>query len=275
VAGSDANAHAAGSVMVLLLGESLPEDRPLRGASGIRLVKVDYDAGTVRVLALPPYLQVRTPALAAAGIESTVLTQVYWEALTLGTGSERARMGYATNVFAQALADNFGLVPDTYVTVKQGTFVGMVDALGGLEIDLPEDVDGSPSGFPHFRPGPQVLDGQATLDYFSVYPAAGDAQPIEWERLVRQRQVIAALRTQLIRPQTAARLPALIRRFYYDVVTDLGLSQALSLACVLQAQEASIEYLALAPDMVIAEPEKVLTPKMDEIMTFLETSFIQ
>jgi hypothetical protein len=264
-----------GSMTVLLLGESLPEEEPLRGASAIRLVKVDYEAGKVRVLALPPYLQVRTPALAAARIDAKVLTLVYWEAMSLGTGSERARMAYATNVFAQTVADNFGLVPDGYITFKQGTFVDMIDSLGGLSIDLPEDVDGSPSGFPHFRAGQQVLGGQAVLDYVRIYPAVGDTSPIEWERQTRQGQVLDALRAQLARPQTLTRLPALIRQFYQDVVTDLSLRQALSLACVLQMPDVSIEHLALEPDMVTVGPENALTPKMEQIMAFLEASFIQ
>ena len=260
-----------GSVTVLFLGESLPEDQPARGASLIRLFQVDYDAGTVRALALPPYLLVDTPALAPAGVESSVLTLTYWEAMSRGTGSERARMAHASTVLAQTLADQFGLVADNYFTVKQGTFVDMIDAWGGLKIDLPEDVDGSPSGFPTFRAGEQVLGGQAVLDYISIYPAAGDKEPIEWARLERQRQVIAACQAQLVRPQTLALVP----RFYQDVVTDLSLRQVVALACALQAPGASIEYLSLAPDMVTVGPDNVLTPKMDEIKAFLETSFMQ
>jgi len=227
------------------------------------------------VLALPPYLTVQTPALAAAGVESTVLTRVYWEALPLRASSERARMAHASSVLAQTLADNFGLAADNYVAVQQGTFVDMIDAWGGLEIELPADVDGAPSGLPHFRAGSQTLGGQAVLDYMSIYLAAGDAEPSEWARLARQGQVIAALRDQLARPETVTRLSVLIPRFYQDVVTDLGLRQVLALACALQAPDVSIEHLALEPDMVTVEPDNVLTPNVEEIVAFLETSFLQ
>jgi anionic cell wall polymer biosynthesis LytR-Cps2A-Psr (LCP) family protein len=264
-----------GSVTVLLLGESLPEDQPLRGASAIRLVRVDYDTRTIRVLALPPYLWVPTPVLAAAGIDANALTRVYWDSLPLGTGSERARMAYATNVFAQTLADSFALVPDNYVTLKQGTFVDMIDAVGGLSIDLPEDVDGSPSGARYFYAGAQVMDGQAALDYARIYPAVGDTSPIEWERLERQRQVVYSLGAQLTRPQNVVRLPALIRQFYQDLVTDLSLNEAYALACVLQAPDVSFEDLALSPDMVTVGPDEMLMPKMEQIRAFLESSFIQ
>jgi LCP family protein required for cell wall assembly len=264
-----------GSITVLLLGESLPEDRPLRGASAIRLVRVDFDARAVRVLALPPYLWVPTPALAEAEIDANALTSVYWVSLSLGTGSQRARMAYSTNVVAQTLADNFALVPDNYITLAQGTFADTIDALGGLSIDLPKDVDGSPSGYRSYHAGQQVMDGQSALDYVRIYPAAGDTSPIEWERLARQRQVLDALRTQLTRPQVVVRLPSLIRQFYQDVVTDLSLSQISSLACVLQTPDVPIEHLALAPDMVTVGPGEMLSPKLEPIMAFLETSFIQ
>jgi len=264
-----------GSLTVLLVGEGLWEDQPLRRASAIRLVRVDFDARTVRVLALPPHLWVPTPALAGAGIDANQLMFVYRDSLPLSTGSERARMAYATNVLAQTLADNFGLVPDNYITLAQWTFVDMIDAMGGLSIDLPKDVDGSPSGFGYYDAGPQVMDGQAALDYVRIYPAVGDRSPIEWERTVRQRQVLDALRVQLARPQILMRLPALTRRFYQDVVTDLSLNQVFTLACVLQTADVSIEQLALGPEMVTVGAEETLSPKMELIMAFLETSFLQ
>jgi hypothetical protein len=264
-----------GRQTVLILGESLPEDYPERGASLIRLVRVDYDTGTVRVLALPPYLAVSTPALADAGLESSVLTLVYWDALPFGEGSERARMAHASSVLAQTLIDNFGLLSDNYFTVDQGSFVDMVDAWGGLEITLPVAVDGSPSGFRYFYAGPQVMDGQSVLDYVRIYPAAGDASPIEWARLERQQQVIEASRDQLFRPWAAARLAVQVPRFYQDVVTDLSLAQVFALACVLQAPEASVEFLALEPGMVTEGPNQILVPNMEAIMAFLETEFNQ
>jgi hypothetical protein len=264
-----------GRLTVLILGESLPQESIALGASLIRLVHVDYGAGTVRVLALPPYLTVSTPALAGAGIESTLLSRVYWEALPLVEGDERARMAHASAVLAQTLADNFGLVADHYFTVDQGAFVEMIDAWGGLEIDLPADVDGSPSGFGTFEAGPQVMDGQAVLDYVRIYPAVGDASPIEWARLERQRQVVAAARAQLAQPATVARLAVQVPGVYQDVVTDLSLNQVSALACVLQEPGLSIESLALGPDMVTVGPDETLSPNMERIAAFLETSFIR
>lgn len=262
-------------ITVLLLGENLPEDRPVRGASAIRLVRVDYDARAVRVLPLPPHLWVDTPALSAEQIDATALTLVYQEALQNGPGSDRAKMAYATDVFAQTLADNFGLVPDHTVSVRQGTFVDIIDALGGLLIDLPENVDGLPSRSGTYSAGPQVLDGQAVLDYVSVYSSVGGESLPEWERLERQNQVLRALYAQVIRPETLLKLPGLFRQFHQDVVTDLGLGQILALACVLQEPDLSIEYLELDSALVTPGEGNILLPKTDRLIAYLEMEFVQ
>lgn len=243
------------------------------GAGAIRLIGLDYDAVTVRVLSLPPYLWVDTPALSVAGIDATVLALAYQEALGLGPGSDRARMAYATGVLSRTLAHNFGLVPEHTISIRQGTFVDAIDALGGLSIDLPEDVDGSPSGFGTYRAGRQMLDGQAALDYMSIYPAVGDESPLEWERLARQRQVLQALQAQLVRPQTLLKLPRLVRQFYQDVVTDLGLEQVLALGCLLSQADVSMEHVELPAGLVTPGEGKILLPKTDEIVAYLETAF--
>jgi anionic cell wall polymer biosynthesis LytR-Cps2A-Psr (LCP) family protein len=264
-----------GSTTVLFLGESLPEDNPARGASAIRVVRVDYDAKTVRALALPPYLWVNTPALSAAGTEATTLTLVYQEAHQIGPGSDRARMAYATDVLSQTLSHNFGLAPDHTISVKQGVFVDAIDALGGLSIDLPEAVDGSSSGFGTYGAGPQVLDGRAVLDYVSMVPAAGDEPLEEWERLERQEQVLRALYAQVTRPEILLKLPGLLRRFHQDVVTDLGLSQVLAMGCLVSQPDVSVEYLELSSDLVTPGEDNILLPKTDEIITYLETTFAE
>jgi len=264
-----------GRTTVLLLGENLPEDRPARGAGAIRLVGVDFDARTVRVLSLPPYLWVDTPALSAVGVEAATLARAYQVALAIGPGSERANMAYASDVLSQTLAHNFGLVPDHTVGIRQGAFVDMIDALGGLSIDLPEDVDGSSSGLGYYAAGEQVLDGQAVLDYVTIYPALGDEPPVEWDRLERQNQVLQALRAQLTRPETLLKLPGLIRQFHQDVVTDLGLEQLLALGCLLGVEDVSVEYLELGSDLVTLGEDKILFPKTDEIVAYLETAFAQ
>jgi hypothetical protein len=257
-----------GTTTILLLGESMPADRAQRGASALRLLEVDYGAGRVRVLALPPYMAVDTPALYDAGIRSAPLTLVYQEGLARGEGSERARMAQATDLLLRTLNANFGLAPEHSVTIRQGVFVDTIDALGGIEIALPD--------------GEQVLDGGAALAYVARYAdgaqdAATDPDPPpEWARLARQTEVLEALRDRLRRPEALLRLPRLARRVHQDVVTDLGLDDVRALACMLQAPDLEVAYLTLPDALFAPGAHKVLYPQTGEIVAALaEMGFVE
>ena len=59
------------------------------------------------------------------------------------------------------------------------------------------------------------------------------------------------------------------------MVTDLGLSQVLALACLLQEPDVSIEYLELGADLVTPGEGNILLPETDRIVAYLETEFLQ
>ena len=260
--------------MILLLGENHPT-APLRGVDAIRLVKVDYDAKVVRVLILPQELWVNTPQLAWAGIDAATLNRTYYEAKALSASDERARTAFATNVLAQTLADNFYFVPDHYVSLSQATFSDLVAAVDGIEIDVPQDVDGTPFGYPYFYAGPQVMDGDTALDYVRIGLAAYGPSSLGGEWIELQNQVLDSLQTQLFRPETLLTLPDLIRQFHRNVVTDLSLNQFLDLNCMLQATDVSIEYLAFDASLVVLTPDDVLIPNTAQVIDFIDTAFMQ
>jgi len=254
---------------VLIVGESAPDSASPRGADAIWLVRFDYDAPSVRALALPSDLWVRTPQLAADEIEATTLMLTYYEALQRAQGSERARMTAAVNVLAEALAEQLGLVADHYIAIQPDALPNVIDALGGLPIDLPEDVDGTPDGLGVFRAGPQVLNGEQVLEYVRIFRTAGDPDPTEWERLARQKQILDALQEQLTRPEIVIRLPGLLRHFYADVVTDLTLGDTFTTACLARHDDVTVETLEIGPELVEPVEGQGLVPKMEELTAFL------
>jgi hypothetical protein len=264
-----------GSWIVLVVGEALPEDVPDRGAGALRLVRVDFDARTVRVLSVPPYLWVDTMAMSSVQIEATTLALAYEVAMQTASGTDQERMAEAADVLALVVNHNLGVMPDHTVALRQGAFIDMIDTLGGLSIDLPADVDGSAGGFGVYTAGPQVLDGAAVLDYMSVFQAVGDEPPLELARLERQNQVVQALVDQLTSAETLLKLPALIRQFEQDVVTDLDLEQLLALGCLLAEEDVSIEYMQIGPDLVTPGVDKILFPKTEEIIDYIQTEFLE
>ncbi len=264
-----------GSMTVLLLGESSPSDVPPRGADAIRLIKVDFDRMLVSVVSLPPDLWVQTPALASNQAGGTTLTLTYYYAKQASQGDERAKMIAATQVLAQTLLDNFGVAPEHYVTMKQSTFVDMIDAMGGLAIQIPATVDGTSSGYGVFNTGLQVLTGQQALDYARLMNNRTDADPSEWDRFDRQDQVIQALFQQIKQPATLLSAPNLIQQFFADVVTDFSLNQMLDMVCVLRDSSTNIQFLDLSADMVHPTGDLILGANVPKISSYLQGIFQQ
>lgn len=257
-----------GVLKVLLLGENLPET-PRRGADAIRLMRVDYDQKRVDVLALPPDLWVQTPALAKAKIDATTLTLVYYEGKQITPGGARSKMMSATNYFAQTLADNFSYLPTHYITIQQSIFRSLVDELGGLQINLPQDVDGRPEGFGYFFAGQQLLSGQQVVDYVRILNPANDPAPSEWKRLTRQNQVLSALNAQIVAPGTLVKVPGLAQKFFSSVITDLSVKQLFSLSCLLGESGIAITLSDLDPALVTPGAGGVLLPDAAEVSRFI------
>ena len=148
---------------ILVLGQDLP-NTPNRGADAIRLVKVDFEKNEIVIVALPPDLQVSTPALADLNINSSTLTKVYLVGKTINNKTEQESMASGTKIIAQTLADNFGYIPSRYITVNESFFADTIDQVGGLKVNLPLDVDGTPENFGKFVAGEQTLTGQQVVN---------------------------------------------------------------------------------------------------------------
>jgi LCP family protein required for cell wall assembly len=102
-------------------------------------------------------------------------------------------------VVAGAVQELAGVRVDHYVMVNLNGFVQVIDAMGGLWIDIPDRV--RDDRYPletgrrrielDFRPGCQHLDGRMALAYARTRHQDGD-----WSRMARQQHVMAAMRRQ-------------------------------------------------------------------------------
>jgi LCP family protein required for cell wall assembly len=250
----------SGIMTMLLLGENLPET-PERGADAIRLLRADFDNKLINILALSPEVQVKTPDLASEAIESSTLTKVYYLGKESKSGSEPEKMIEGTRDISQTLLNNFGYYPSHYVIIKQSLMEDIVDTLGGLPINLPEDVDGNSEGFGYFSEGEQVMDGQQVLNYVRILNPANVTGSSELNRIKRQNQVLAALAAQMSSPETIAKLPILIMQFYESLATDLNIQQIEALFCLLGEDEVKMNYIKVPSDMFSSGKNRILIPK--------------
>jgi LCP family protein required for cell wall assembly len=199
-------------------------------ADVIRIVRVDFNEAKVTVLEFPRDLWVEIPDIAddIDGQDHEKLNQAYLYG-NPGFGYYDGP-GEGPGLLARTLALNFGVRSDRYVAVNMRTFEKIVDAVGGITVDLPGGVDGRTdkdrSARLVFPPGRQTLNGEQALTL------ARTRNEGVFERVNHQNTVLCALQDKLTSPSVITRIPALINSFKGAVQTDLTPEQLAQLACI-------------------------------------------
>jgi len=221
------------SLIVLALGvDSGGDNDYLYGlADVIKVVRVDFVTPKVSVISLPRDLWVQIPGIEQYGVTEGKLNQSYFYG-TKGMGYYDGPGG-APGLMARTLQENFGLTVDHYGTVNMVTFKRMVDAVGGIDVYLPTDVDGRPvddktEDMGYFYAGNNHFNGDAALRFSRIRKT-----DTIFARMDRQTMVICALKDKLLQPSVIGDIPELITSFQGSVVTDLSPAQMSQLACLL------------------------------------------
>ncbi|WP_314224857.1 LCP family protein [Streptomyces zaehneri] len=93
---------------------------------------------------------------------------------------------------------NTGLRIDHYVEIGFAGFANIVDSVGGVEIDIPQDIKDTKSGA-DFKKGKQTLNGEEALAFVRTrYALAGS----DLDRTKNQQKFLAALANQVATPGT-------------------------------------------------------------------------
>jgi len=199
-------------------------------ADVIRIVRIDFAAVKVTILEFPRDLWVEIPDIAdnIDGQDHEKLNQAYLYG-NPGFGYYDGP-GEGPGLLARTLALNFGVHLDRYVAVNMRTFEKMIDAVGGVKVNLPNGLDGRTaedrSARLVFPPGVQVLSGEKALTLARI---RNDGV---FERATHQNTVMCALQDRLTSPSVVVRIPALINAFKGAVQTDLTPEQITQLACI-------------------------------------------
>jgi len=120
-----------------------------------------------------------------------------------------------------------------YMVLKIDATKKIVDAIGGLDIDVEKDMDYDDSWghlHIHLKRGPQHLNGEQTVGYIRFrHDEEGDLG-----RMRRQRQVIQTVVRRFENPALVLRIPALIGIVRDNVRTDMPLDKMVDLAAGLR-----------------------------------------
>jgi len=194
-----------GRLNVLLVGSDAGPGRFSQRADAIILVSVEIETGRVAAFSLPRYTyNVPLPEPAASAFECRCLVEPI-NALfvfaqqnpTLFPGEGELKGWLAVSGAVEAL---YGVTLDGMAVADLNAFVLMVDAVGGVTVDVPAEVYDSaypdPDGVTYtevyFPVGEQEMDGWHALAYARTRQQDGDVA-----RMARQQTVVRALATEV------------------------------------------------------------------------------
>lgn len=130
----------------------------------------------------------------------------------------------------QTVSHLLGDIPiDRYVRLDTEGFVQLVDALGGVEVNVPKEmhyVDKSQDLKINFLPGKQQLNGQHLQEYIRFrHDELGDIG-----RVQRQQQALKAILQVVLRPSTLGHLPEILEVAKQNIDSDLSVQEMLGIA---------------------------------------------
>ncbi|HSD82821.1 MAG TPA: LCP family protein, partial [Anaerolineae bacterium] len=265
-------------VTILLLGidERKQETGPFR-TDTMLILTIDPASKTAGMLSVPRDLWVQIPTMDTDGKINT--------AHFLGDAYNYPGGGPALAV--ETVQENLGIPIDYYLRVNFDAFEKVIDAMGGVEICVPEVID-DPQ-YPcydaycydplHIEAGCQMMDGTLALKYARTRHTGTDI-----DRAKRQQQVILAARDKVVKqnllPQLVTQAPTLLDTLQHAVKTDLSLDQIVRLAkLATQIDPQNIKQATIDENMVVGyntptdPPQNVLVPIRDKIRLLRDQFF--
>jgi LCP family protein required for cell wall assembly len=152
----------------------------------------------------------------------------------------------------ETVQDFLGIKLDNYVLVDFRGFKGLVDAVGGVDINVEKRMYyyDPYDGFEiDLRPGMQHMDGKTAMQYVRYRDEEGDIG-----RIRRQQKFIMALYKQIASKNILAKMPGVSKQIMSMVKTDLSLKEMVELGNVMRDM---VEKDGLKMSMVPGEPEYI------------------
>ncbi len=152
----------------------------------------------------------------------------------------------------ETVQDFLGIKLDNYVVVDFQGFKGLVDAVGGVDINVEKRMYyyDPYDGFEiDLRPGTQHMDGKTAMQYVRYRDEEGDIG-----RIRRQQKFLMALYRHIASKNIIAKIPGVSKQIMSMVKTDLSLKEMVELGNVMRDM---VEKEGLKMSMVPGEPEYI------------------
>jgi LCP family protein required for cell wall assembly len=253
---------ADGKLNILLAGVDEGVGRWSLRTDTMILLEVDIASGRSVMYGIPRNLEnVPLPPEAADAFPChcfpypNLLNALWRDAVNRPTAYPYAGSDYVRGFKALegAVGQYLGLHVDGAVVVNLMGFVHLIDALGGLDINVPVAITDNQYSRPqdgrntvlHIKAGQQHMDGYTALAY-----ARSRHQDSDYGRMSRQQAVLVALRTQLHPCSLLPKVPDLISALGSAFWTDMPIDQAPALVALAEhVGSGNVKNIELVPSV--------------------------
>jgi LCP family protein required for cell wall assembly len=210
----------------LLIGTDVGPGREGARADALVLVRTDPDEHQISLLSIPRDLRVEIP----------------------GYGMDKVNAAYSFGGAAltiDTVEDVTGVPVNHVAVVDFASFGQLIDALGGVEIDVPEPILSNRFDCPYasqarcerwqgwqFRAGEQTMDGRRALVYSRIRENQLDPTENDLTRGGRQQQVVQAITDEISGFSGFLRMPFIGKDVMRPLATDLSTTEILQLGWV-------------------------------------------
>ena len=163
-----------------------------------------------------------------------------------------AAFAYGGVGLTESTVENFlGIDIDHYIMIDTSSFVKIIDAIGGVDIDVEKRMfyedpwDDNGGLVIDLYPGEQHMDGKTAVTYVRYRDSEGDIG-----RVKRQQKFMTACMDKITSPEIVTRIPKIVREVIDAVETDMSLRQLLEIAGAIKAAQQN----GLETDMVPGYP---------------------
>ena len=252
------------AVNILLLGYGGPAHAGPYLTDSMLLLSLRDHGHRAVLLSIPRDLMARIPALYAGGVITARINNAYAIGVDR-TNFPAVRDQWKTptgggDLAAATVTDVTGQKIDAWVAVDFIAFRDVVDAVGGVDVDVPVALDDPryPAGettaytHVHFDAGRQRMNGVRALEYARSRQTTSD-----FDRTARQRILLVAIRRRLGSILDAPRLIAALLAVQNDVRTNLRPPELRRLATLTsQLKDSDIRQATIDPTLL----DRVPTP---------------
>jgi polyisoprenyl-teichoic acid--peptidoglycan teichoic acid transferase len=240
---------------LLIMGiDRVPEGTALGRTDTIMLVSIIPLQPEVNMLSIPRDLWLDIPGVGPNRIN------------TAHFFAEGERTGSGPQALQQVIQNNFGVRVPYYVRIRFDSVMSVVDAMGGITVDLSEPMSG-------YQAGPHKLDGEQALAF-----ARDRAGTDDFFRMERGQLMLKSMVRQMARPASWPRLPMVIAAGLQSFDTNLPVWQwpRIGLA-LLRAGPDGIDNRTINREMVLPFTTdggaQVLAPNWDRIRPVVRELF--